>query len=247
MNLLLFDIDGTLLDTGGAGLRALRSAWIEEFSLHDRAGDFPALNLAGSTDSGIVRSLCRHFRMDHDAAVERRFYHRYHAHLETELAAEDRPPGRLLPGVADLLHRLRARADAHLLGLLTGNTASGARTKVERFGLGGVFPFGAFGDDHHDRDRLGPVALDRARRHAGRDFPASRTFIIGDTPKDIRCARACGAWAIAVATGIHSAGDLAAHRPDHLFEDLSDADAFLRVVDRLGCPEPAGAALRPAP
>lgn len=233
VNLLLFDIDGTLLDTGGAGLRALRSAWIEEFDLHHRAADFPPLNLAGSTDSGIVLFLRDHFGIETDPDREGRFYSRYHGHLKTELETNGRRDGRLLPGVVDLMNRLATEAESHVLGLLTGNIASGAWTKVESFGLAGIFGFGAFGDDHHDRDQLGPVAVERARRHAGRDFGRDRTFIIGDTPKDIRCARACGAWAVAVATGIYSASDLAAHDPDHLFEDFSDAEAFVEVIHRL--------------
>lgn len=233
MNLLLFDIDGTLLDTGGAGLRALRSAWIEEFRLHEQAESFPPLNLAGSTDSGIVRSLCDHFAIGHHPELEDRFYARYHTHLEIELSGRGRQDGRLLPGVTELLDHLRADAGRHLLGLLTGNIAPGAWTKVETFGLGGIFAFGAFGDDHHDRNELGPVAIGRARQHSGRDFPPERTFIIGDTPKDIHCARACGAWAIAVATGAYTAADLAQHDPDHLFEDFTDPVAFLATIDRL--------------
>lgn len=233
VNLLLFDIDGTLLDTGGAGLRALRSAWIEEFSLQDRVADFPPLNLAGSTDAGIVRSLCAHFRIDHGPAMERSFYDRYHGHLKSELSTNGQRDGRLLPGVTGLLRRLREEEESHSLGLLTGNIAPGAWTKVETFGLGGIFEFGAFGDDHHDRDELGPVAVERARRHTGREFAIGRIFIIGDTPKDIRCARACGARAIAVATGAYSTDQLAAHGPDHLFEDFTDADAFIEALERL--------------
>jgi phosphoglycolate phosphatase len=237
VNLLLFDIDGTLLDTGGAGLRALRDAWIEEFDLRDRTHDFPRLDLAGSTDSGIVRFLFDHFGMEHDPDRTGRFFHRYAGHLRRELAADHGPRrGRLLPGVTQLMASLRAAEGSHALGLLTGNTAEGARTKVEHFGLGGIFGFGAYGDDHHDRNELGPVALQRARHHTGRDFAPDRVFVIGDTPKDIRCARACGAWAIAVATGSYSRAELETHEPDEIFDDFTDAEAFCDVIDRL--PEP---------
>lgn len=234
MNLLLFDIDGTLLDTGGAGLRALRDAWIEEFELHDQSHDFPRLDLAGSTDSGIVRFLFDHFGMEHDLERTDRFFHRYAGHLRRQLAADRGPRrGRLLPGVTELMACLRAAGDSHTLGLLTGNTAEGARTKVAHFGLDGIFDFGAYGDDHHDRNELGPVAVERARHHTGRDFAPDRVFIIGDTPKDIRCARACGAWAIAVATGTYSRGELEAHEPDEVFDDFTDAAAFLNTITRL--------------
>ena len=229
--LLLFDIDGTLLDTGGAGMKALRQGLLEEFGLEDQAGDFPPLDLAGATDSGIVRFLFSHFDIPLTETNVERFYARYHRQLESDLAATGQEQGRLLPGIDRLMERL---ADHHaVLGLLTGNIARGAWTKVASYGLEGVFDFGAFGDDHHDRDELGPVAIGRAKAHTGCDFEPGRVFIIGDTPKDIRCARACGAWAIAVSTGRFSREELAEHQPDLLFESLEDVEHFVAEVERL--------------
>ena len=241
--LLLFDIDGTLVDTGGAGLRALTSALLEEFQLHERAGDFPALDLAGSTDSGVVRLLFGHFEIALEPANVERFYARYHVHLRRELSTWGREHGRILPGVSRLMEELRGDdgneigGDARpALGLLTGNIARGAWTKVASFGLDGVFGFGAFGDDHHDRNELGPIAMDRATLHTGKRFESNRVFIIGDTPRDIGCARACGAWAVAVATGKFSAADLEEHQPDLLFESFEDhghvIDSLARLVRR---------------
>lgn len=241
--LLLFDIDGTLVDTGGAGLRALRAAMLDEFGLHERAAEFPPLDLAGSTDGGVARLLFSHFTVPLNPETIERFYTRYHQHLRHELHTWGRKNGRLLPGVSRLLHRLTHhpdRSDALALGLLTGNIARGAHTKIASYGLGDLFAFGAYGDDHHDRDALGPVAIARAERHTGRRFSTGEVFIIGDTPKDIRCARACGAWAVAVATGRFSVAELEEHRPDLLFHDFEDAEHFVAEVERL-----AGTRLRP--
>lgn len=229
--LLLFDIDGTLLDTGGAGMQALRQGLLEEFGLEERREEFPPLDLAGATDSGIVRRLFDHFEIPLTEENVERFYARYHRQLVSDLEETGQEQGRLLPGIDRLMERL---GDHHaVLGLLTGNIARGAWTKVASYGLEGVFAFGAFGDDHHDRNKLGPVAIDRARDHTGREFEPGRVFIIGDTPKDIRCARACGAWAVAVATGRFTAENLAEHEPDLLFESLEDVEHFVSEIERL--------------
>jgi phosphoglycolate phosphatase-like HAD superfamily hydrolase len=109
------------------------------------------------------------------------------------------------------------------IGLLTGNMAGGAAAKMRHFGLTSHFPFGAYGCDHADRNRLGPIALERAARHAGRNFTAAETWVIGDTPKDIACAHAIGARCLAVATGQFSATQLADHGADQVVETLGQA------------------------
>ncbi len=223
--LLLFDIDGTLIDTGGAGLNALRDAFIESFELQDRADEMPKLDLAGSTDSGIVRSLCAHFALEDDEARTEAFYVNYLGRLQENLRGSHRDEGRVLPGLPSLIHRLRDETD-HTLALLTGNIARGAWIKVEHFGFEGIFGFGAFGDDHHDRNQLGPIAVQRALDHSGSHFTADNVIVIGDTPKDIACARACEAMAVAVATGRFSATELQNYEPDVLFNDFTDSDAF---------------------
>jgi phosphoglycolate phosphatase-like HAD superfamily hydrolase len=125
-----------------------------------------------------------------------------------------------------VLEALAVRPDA-ALGLLTGNTAAGSAAKMRHFKLDGYFPIGAYGSDHADRNQLGPIALDRAAVHFGRNFTPSETWIIGDTPKDIACARALGARCLAVATGNFSTEALAAHGADEVVGTLDQALAWL--------------------
>lgn len=209
--LLLFDIDCTLIDTGGAGMEALKQAARELFG-----ADGPELDLAGSTDSGLVQGMLDHF--DSDLSLET-FYQTYLNYLPANL---DAFTGRVLPGVQALLDRL-AEADT-TLGLLTGNIAQGAWGKLDYYGLGDFFAFGAFGDDHWDRNRLGPVALDRASQHCGSIFQAEDVIVIGDTPKDIACGKAMGAVTLAVATGGFTVDQLATHDPDHVVADLNASE-----------------------
>jgi phosphoglycolate phosphatase-like HAD superfamily hydrolase len=212
--LWLFDIDGTLVDTGGAGMRALQEAAIECFG-----GEGPELDLAGSTDLGVVAGIAAHFGREACAETAGGFFARYQDRLEWNLAHGDFP-GRVLPGVSRLLERLGA--DGRIIGLLTGNTAAGAAAKMRHFGLARYFAFGAYGCDHADRNLLGPVALARAAAHAGREFAPADTLVIGDTPKDIACARAVGARCLAVATGRFSVSDLRAAGADQVVETLEE-------------------------
>ena len=191
--LWLFDIDGTLVDTGGAGMAALQEATVEHFG-----GAGPALDLAGSTDLGLLAMIAGHFGL-HDAGEAEGFFGTYLRRLEWNLA-HGGFPGRVLPGGVDLLDTLAATPGV-TVGLLTGNIAAGAAAKMRHFGLDRHFAFGAYGCDFADRNRLGPVALERAARHAGRKFTPEETVVIGDTPKDIDCARAMGSGCVAVATG----------------------------------------------
>lgn len=226
--LLLFDIDGTLVDTQGAGLRALIDAVGEAFDVPEHR--VPDLDLAGSTDSGILRSLLPSLGIVMSERNMERFFRTYLAALEAELR-DDNFTGELLPGVAPLLNHLDQDPGVSL-GLLTGNIELGARLKLQRFGISHYFPTGAFGDDHHDRDHLGPIALERMEAVAGRRFSPDRVVVIGDTPRDIACARAFGARCACVATGTYDSPDLADHGPDLLFEDLSDTiDVCQRLLN----------------
>lgn len=217
--LILFDIDCTLVDTGGAGMAALREA---AAILLAGGREVPALDLAGSTDSGIVRQLHAHFGVECDGNAEAAFYAAYLERLERNLLVPD-SDGRVLPGVVDLLERLVADK-RFVVGLLTGNIAAGATLKTRRFALDRFFGFGAFGDDHHDRNRLGPVALGRAEALHGRRFEPARAVVVGDTPKDVWCGRAFGARTVAVATGRFDREALAAEDPDVVLDDLSQVD-----------------------
>jgi phosphoglycolate phosphatase-like HAD superfamily hydrolase len=129
-----------------------------------------------------------------------------------------------------LLESARDRGDA-AVGLLTGNLRRGAEAKLTSRDLWRYFPFGAFADDSEDRDQLGPHALRRAQAHHGVDFAPANTWVIGDTPHDVVCARAFGARALAVATGKHPAAQLQSLRPDAVFENLADTASFWRVID----------------
>jgi len=217
--LLLFDIDQTLLYTGGAGIRALQKAFVEVFALGEKGA--PALDLAGSTDSGILRQFVSRMGLADDSERDARFYEVYLENLERGLEGAD--DGFVMRGVVELLTEARQR---HVLGLLTGNIRAGAALKIERFGVSGFFDMGmgAFGDDHYDRNVLGPIALERVAAKTGRNFdPAvGEVVVIGDTPKDIRCARAMGAQVVAVATGNFTVEQLAAEGADLVVEALSD-------------------------
>lgn len=214
--LYLFDIDGTLVDTGGAGMAALKEATCEIFG-HEG----PALDLAGSTDLGIVANIHAHFEIEPTRERIDAYFDVYLGRLDWNLTRGGFS-GRVFDGVHELLAGLADRPDA-TIGLLTGNIAGGAASKMRHFGLSGHFPFGAYGSDHADRNRLGPIALERAAVHAGRSFTAAETWVIGDTPKDIACAHAIGARCLAVATGQFSAAALEEHGADRVVESLERA------------------------
>ena len=216
--LLLFDVDCTLIDSGGAGLTSLSEAAVEFFG-----AEGPSLDLAGSTDGGIVRSMFAHYGRPYDAAEEVAFYEVYLNHLRKNLA-EDQFGGKVLEGVPELLETLEEMP--HHLGLLTGNIAEGAEVKMKHYGLAHHFRFGAYGDDHWDRNKLGPIAMERS----GAFLPAEQTVVIGDTPKDVACGKACGAKTVAVATGKFSFKELEACGPDLVLEDLVGEDVVVRIL-----------------
>jgi phosphoglycolate phosphatase-like HAD superfamily hydrolase len=222
--LLLFDIDGTLLTSGGAGEKALRLGFRDRFGIDD---DLTKVEIAGRTDSGIARVMLAAHGLPETTENLARFFDGYLHHLALQLPIQQ---GALLPGVLPLLDALRQRDDI-VLALLTGNLERGAKLKLTHYGLWHYFQFGAFADDHHDRNALGPFARARARERHGREFPPERIFVLGDTPHDIACARAIGARAVAIATGKYSATELAAHAPDFLLADASDIDAVLKIFE----------------
>ena len=222
--LLLFDIDGTLIHSGGAGVHALKLTLAERFDIAD---DLHDIEIAGMTDSGIVASILQKHKIPATNENITAFLDSYVHFLSLELP---RRKGKLLPGVLELLQKLKSRK--HLaLALLTGNVSRGAQLKLEHYGVWHFFEFGAFADDHHDRNELGRFARSRAKEKHGREFSAADIDVIGDTPRDIACGKALGARTIAVATGTWRREQLAEHQPDFLIDDLSDVD---RVIDTLG-------------
>ena len=219
--LFLFDIDGTLLTSGGAGERSFSQAFAAAFGIDD---DLSTIDFTGATDTGIVRMLFDKHALEATDERHARFHQNYLPHLGNNLANFR---GRLMTGITELLATLHARPDA-VLALLTGNFSGASKLKLTHYGVDHFFEFGAFADDSPDRNLLGPVALRRAREIHGADAfpdPARDVLIIGDTPRDIACARACGARVLAVATGKHSRATLAAHAPDFLADDLTQPEA----------------------
>lgn len=212
--LYLFDIDGTLLLSGGAGEAALEDALEARFG--SREG-LASITLAGATDARIAGELLRYHGEEPDLPEVEKFLEGYLESLHRRMGQHE---GVLLPGIVELLDLLRETPEA-AVGLLTGNLRRGAEIKLCHFGVWQYFEFGAFADDHADRNQLGPYALARAQEVHGVEFSPEQTYVLGDTPRDIECGRAIGAWTVAIATGQYSVEELAAHRPDYLFADLS--------------------------
>jgi phosphoglycolate phosphatase len=209
--ILLFDIDGTLVRTGGAGKRAVETALIEHFGVREIRDEVP---YSGRTDQAILRDVLRvHGVPDHDDNV-RAFGDAYLDRLANCLTALG---GETCPGIRELL----GKVSHHPLGLLTGNVERGARIKLEHFDLWHHFRFGGYGDMHQDRDDVARAALRAVRQVFPAVSPAD-IWIIGDTPLDVQCARAIGAQAVAVATGWTSIEDLAATGADLVLETLAD-------------------------
>lgn len=229
MKLVLFDIDGTILLSDGAGRRAIHDALREVFG----GGVGPdAHRFDGKTDRQIVREAMRHEGHEDDAIDEhmQRLLERYLANLRRELRDPAHPP-RLLPGVNALLDAVEAHEGMHL-GLLTGNLAEGAAVKLEAVGIDfDRFAVGAFGSDAEHRPHLPEVAIRRAREELGLDLPGDRLVIVGDTPADVECGRAVGARAVAVATGRYGVEQLRACGPVAVFEDLSDTRAVMEAIE----------------
>lgn len=228
MRLLLFDIDGTLVTTKGAGKRALDVAFAELFGWEEATRD---VRFGGMTDPLIVREVFARRGLDAAAAdaARERVLERYVPALERELGRR-REDAVSLPGVRALLeHLLPRRADC-VLAVLTGNVERGARLKLRATDLEGYFDLGAFGDEGPTRPDLLPVALERAARLTGRRFDARAAVVIGDTPADVAVARAHGARAVAVATGASSQDELRRHTPDVLLGSLAHLPA---AVDAL--------------
>ncbi len=224
--LLLFDIDGTLVLTGGAGQRAMAGAFEELFGVADAFAD---VSMAGRTDRWLVESAFARHGIDANPESLDRFRARYVALLDTSIAETGQGRRGVLPGVVDVLARLQTLERTHL-ALLTGNYADGARIKLEHFGLWDRFAWGAFGDDHAERDDLARAAMADASTRGITLADAGHAVVVGDTPFDIACARAAGARVVAVATGGHSLEELRAHDPDLVLGDLRDVETLVSFI-----------------
>jgi phosphoglycolate phosphatase-like HAD superfamily hydrolase len=227
MKVALFDIDGTLVWTHGAGRRAMERALGDVFGTSGPSGH----RYDGKTDMQIVREAMRleGFADDVIDARMATVCSLYLRELERELGAPDHG-AKLLPGVAGVLDALDAREDV-LLGLLTGNLVAGAMHKLRAVGVSPArFVVGAYGSDHELRPELPAIAQTRASALLGRPVPGASCVIIGDTPSDVACGRGIGARSIAVATGHYDVPALAACAPGAVFADLTDTDAVVRAI-----------------
>ena len=221
VRLVLFDIDGTLVHTGGAGMKAFGKVFATEFGALD---GMERMKFAGRTDVSLVREFFKLHGIPATSANFERFFERY-VHLLDHILAHSKTEE--CPGVRALITELQARPEPPLLGLLTGNVRLGAEIKLRHFRLWDHFETGGFADDDEDRNKIAAVAKFRGERVLGRKLAGEEIVVIGDTPLDIHCGRAIGARVLAVATGGSRYEELEAHQPDWVVEDVRD----LRVAE----------------
>jgi phosphoglycolate phosphatase-like HAD superfamily hydrolase len=221
--LVLFDIDQTILHSGGAGEKALTLALRDRFG---RDETLENIEIAGKTDVWIAHRIFEAHGIEPLAENIDRFLNGYLEHLKPELG---RSQGRLLPGFPQILH-VMADLPHVAIGLLTGNLRCGAELKLAHYGVLDHFSFGAFADDSHERNQLGPFARKRAGDAYGTEFRTEDIFIIGDTPHDIACANAIDARGVGVATGRYSRAQLEAAGADFVFDDLSDIPGVISTL-----------------
>ena len=220
---LLFDIDGTLLRAGNAGMKAVHETLVEMF------GEVPESKVAvhGRTDHGIMTDVFDTLEKDYQH-YRGEFDQLYWNKLPRVLGKSG---GNLLPGVVELLEVLAAAPDV-ALGILTGNARVPADIKLKHFGIERYFSFGGYGDNHSNRNQVAAEAVEAARSQLQESFNADRVWVIGDTVNDITCARSVGAKVIAVETGGSTHDELVLAAPDAIFADLSNVNDFLAVVGK---------------
>lgn len=221
--LILFDIDGTLIDSGEAGSRSLNLSFKELFSIENAFHD---ISMAGKTDTEIIKEGMLKHRTSIDGNLSVVIY-TYLKHLRKEIDNDRRS---IKPGIYELLEKLSVTKDVHL-GLLTGNIEPGARVKLEPFNLNKYFPIGAFGSDDEDRNKLLPVALKRFEERYQKKIRVDECIIIGDTPRDVRCAGIYGAMCIGVATGPYSIDELREAGTDYVVKDFSRYENLLQFLN----------------
>ena len=249
MKLLLFDVDGTLMLSGGAAVRAMDQAFHEVFGVR---GAFEHVALAGRTDGSILEDAMTRARPRRggladatadtgahpaDGEVARYksvYFERFADEILRPVPLDPAKPAwhrfkGAYPGVRELLDALSRRPDV-FLALLTGNYEQGARIKLEYVGLWRYFACGAFGDDSVNRPDLVPVAIERARAAGCPPVRPRDTVIIGDTPLDVACARETGVGCVAVATGGFSVDALSAAGADAVFDTFADPDAVVAAL-----------------
>ena len=215
IRLVLFDIDGTLIRSGGAGVHAFGEAFGQVFHAPHATS---LMKFAGRTDFSLAREGMKALGLDPKEDDFTRFFSSYTTFLRERL--KDRP-GSVCVGVPEFLLSLAKMRTPPLLALLTGNIRLGAELKLRHYGLWEHFVFGAYADDHEDRNLIAAKAHERGREHLGPSLAGDEILVIGDTPHDVTCGRAIGARVLAVATGGHTVEELRVCQPDWVVEDLT--------------------------
>jgi phosphoglycolate phosphatase-like HAD superfamily hydrolase len=224
---LLFDIDGTLVTTGGAGRKAVERAFTE---LHGRPDACSGFTFDGMTDWGIFRQGLTAIGVPVDERSIEALLARYLECLADTVNAVPEEHYIVHPGMREAVDA--ALGAGHAVGLGTGNVKRGAHLKLARVGLSEKFAFGGFGDDHELRPELIRKGAERGAQQLGVPLAEARVVIIGDTPKDVSAAQAIGAESIAVATGGHTAEQLRATNPTWVFDSFADGGAFDAMLGR---------------
>lgn len=219
VRLVLFDIDGTLVHTGGAGIKAFARTFASEFNAHNGV---EKITFAGRTDVNLVREFFGLHRIHATPENFRRFFERYVFWLDQTVAHSN---GGVCRGAQEFIDELLALPSPPTLGLLTGNIRLGAEIKLRRYNLWNVFTTGAFADDGEDRNHIAAAALERGGRVLGRRLRGEEVVVVGDTPHDIRCGRFIGAKLLAVATGGAKLDELKKNQPDWAVADLTQIGA----------------------
>ncbi|MCS7215946.1 MAG: HAD family hydrolase [Thermodesulfovibrio sp.] len=223
MKLILFDIDGTLISAGGAGTRSLNRAFSEVLGIENAFKNF---EMAGKTDIQIIKEGLTFLGIKPSMPLVNKLIDSYLENLRMEINNNSK---HLKPGVEDFIkfiyYELR-----YPMGLLTGNVERGARIKLEPFGLNRFFPTGAFGSDHEDRNQLLPIAVERFSKKFNYYIDFHQCIVVGDTPRDVACAKPYGAKVIAVATGPYTVEDLKKTEADIVVENLSQTNEILKIL-----------------
>lgn len=221
--LILFDIDGTLIDPGGAGRMSLTMTFEQMFDVRDA---FAGIRMAGKTDIQIIKEGLSDHGLSADDGIMPSIVSVYTKNLRKAIGNKEK---HIHPGVVELLRALR-EADGYWLGLLTGNIEKGARIKLDAFDLNKYFPVGAFGDDNEDRNKLLPIAVEKFRAVTKIDINYADCIVIGDTPSDVKCSKPYGAMSIAVSTGPYTYESLLETAADHVLRDLSNAMPLISIL-----------------
>ena len=224
MKLLLFDVDGTLIHSGGAGRISMHQAFEELYGIED---GFKNISMYGMTDPLILKEALANHGLQWRKRDENRFKKLYIKYLRTGIHTP-LPLKRIMAGTVELLDEISQHRNL-IRGLLTGNWKEGAEIKLGFFNLNRYFELGSYADDSEIRKDLVPIAVKRCEDQKGITLDPEDVYVIGDTPLDIQCAKPHGAKTVVVATGIHTKEELLAEDPDYFFPDLTNTAEIMKI------------------